>query len=230
MSLVEYPPLRPQNLFRTLEAKVPRKFLRDIKNRLQFGLTGPLSDEPLFVSPADVTQSYCPDPRNGAPKFRRYHSGKVRGGDWDLSTIPLKDSDKFESCEMHFVGGVPWEQTPIFDRHYRVIAERGASDGCRSRQDLLHRYSQLDKLFESVQRTGRLLLRCEVDSYFRREHGGIFVHINRKGQPLRSGGGEHRFSIARILNLPEIPVQSGVIHAQAVESGDLARLRQSIYA
>lgn len=229
MSLVDYPPLRPSNLRRTLEAQVPQKFLRDLRNRLVLGLSAPLSDELLFVDPATITQVYVPNPDQKAPRLRRHDSGRVLGGDWDLSVRPLVNGVKFRSCKAHFEDNVPWEHTEVFDKHLRVIADKGESDGCRTTDELLQRYERLDHLYADVKARGRLLPRHEVDEYFRREHGGIFVHIDRHGRPLRQGGGEHRFSIARLLNLPEIPVQPGVIHPDALRDGHLATLRRSIF-
>ncbi|MGY3439468.1 MULTISPECIES: hypothetical protein [unclassified Marinovum] len=229
MAPIEYPPFRPSNLFRTLEAKVPQKFARDLLNRFRFRDNAPLSDEVLFVPLKDVHAAYAPDPKRGAPEFRRRHSGLVRGGDWDQSFGPITDSPKYLACHAHFVNGVPWEDTGLFERHFETIAKKGQSDGCRTLDDLKRRYAGVDALYEEVSRTRRLRPRSDLPGYFRREHGGIFVHIDRDGRALRRGGGEHRFSIARILELPEIPVQPGVIHVDAVLAGHLERLRKSMH-
>ncbi|MCJ7872514.1 hypothetical protein [Phaeobacter sp. J2-8] len=229
MAFIEYPPLRPTNIFRSLEAKVPRKFARDMANRMRFGTHAPLSDEPLFVPLADVHATYVPNPAQGAPKFRRQYSGHVEGGDWDLSITPLVDSAKYLACRAHFVDGVAWQDTGLFERHLKIIAKNGQSDECRTLDDLKRRYDRIDALFETVKRAGQLRPRSTLPDRFRREHGGIFVHIDRNGRAIRSGGGEHRFAIARILNLPEIPVQPGVVHLDAVARGHLQRLRQSIF-
>lgn len=230
MALVEYPPFRPENLFRALEAKVPQKFLRDVKNRVLYGARAPLSDETLYVRPRDITRRYVANPAEGAPLFRRRHSGLVKGGDWDLSTLPLAQSPKYHACLAHWVDGISWEQTGIYDLHLDRIARNGVSDACRTLDDLKARYERLDRLFDQVQREGRLRDACQIEHYFRREHGGVFVHIDRHGRPLRNGGGEHRFLIAHILDLPEMPVQPGVIHLDALREGNVARLRRSIHA
>lgn len=229
MALNDYPPLKPGNFLRALEAKVPQKFARDILNRLRFRDKAPLSDEALFVPLTDVHAAYHPDPKNGAPAFRRRHSGLVRGGDWDLSTRPLKESFKHLACRLHFVDGLPWEETGVYERHLRNIEKHGQSDGCRTLEDLKRRYAGVDRLYDEVSQSRRLRPRSEVPGYFRREHGGIFVHIDRNGRALRRGGGEHRYAIARILDLPEIPVQPGVIHIDALRHGHLDRLRHSIH-
>lgn len=227
MSLTDYPPIQPGNIFRSIEAKVPQKFLRDMINRARFGTEAPLSDEALYVPLGDVHATYAPG--KGAPHFRRTHSGQVRGGDWDLSVKPLVDTVKYLACKAHFVDGKDWADTGIFERHLEIIARNGQSDGCRTLEDLKRRYGRIDALFAETQATGRFRPRCDLPSYFRREHGGVFVHIDRDGRAIRRGGGEHRFAIARILKLPEIPVQPGVIHASAVRDGHIQRLRRSVH-
>ena len=230
MTFISYPPYRPENIWRTMEAKVPLKFLRDRYNRLVFGPDAPLSDEPLYVNPHDITRRYVPDRAKGAPVFRRRHSGLVRGGDWDLSLRDHEKGVKFLACKAHWQDGLSWEETGIFDMHLDRIARKGVSDECRTLDDLKARYAKLDDVFETVRREGRLKLFSERSDGFRREHGGIMVHFDRNGLPLRHGGGAHRFAIAHILNLPEMPVQAGVIHLEAVRGGHLARLRRSVHA
>ena len=158
MAPIEYPPLKPGNFLRALEAKVPQKFVRDILNRLRFRDQAPLSDAALFVPLQDVHAAYAPDPGKGAPEFRRRHSGLVRGGDWDLSIKPLEDSFKHIACRLHFLEGKPWEDTGVYERHLQNIAKRGESDGCRTLEDLKRRYAGIDRLYEEVSRSRRLRL------------------------------------------------------------------------
>jgi hypothetical protein len=227
MPISDYPPYRLANLPRTLETRVPVKALRDRLNRLRFGADGPRSDEPLFVDPAALTLGYRPDPGHGAPAFRRGDSGRVVGGDWDRSVAPLGDTVKAAAIRRHFLDGVPWEDTGIFEATMAHIARKGQSDGLRSLDDVRARYAAVDALHDEVRQTGRLRLRCELPGWFRREHGGILAHVARDGRVLKAGGGVHRLTIAQILGLPEVPVQVGVVHPGAVAAGHLARLRRS---
>ena len=194
--------------------------------RMRYGRRGPLSDECLWVKPADATVQYRSSLERGALNFRRASSGKILGGDWDLNTAPIGSSVKFKACMAHFRDGVPWEETGLFEEMKARIARDGVADGCRTYDDILARYAALDAVAEDARRLGRLKARSELPGHaFRREHGGIFGHINRAGQFLRAGGGQHRFAMAKALNLSLMPVQVGVIHAQAFEDGALERLR-----
>ncbi|SNR26532.1 hypothetical protein [Puniceibacterium sediminis] len=227
MSFADHPTLHPLNLGRTIEAHVPRKALRDWWNRVLYGPDAPLSDECIYVRPRDVIYGYAKDA--GKRPLRRHESGRVVDGDWDLQRYSLESHLKLDSSRMHFVEGVPWEQTPLYDSLMRAISKGHTPDGCATREDVLARYAALDRVFEDVQRLGRLLTRAEMPEYFRREHGGILIHLGRDGTFLRASGGMHRFAIAKILDLPEIPAQLGVVHPQALYMNLLAPLRKSIH-
>jgi len=228
MPLVAYPPLQLRNLRRSLEAHVPIKALRDVVNRVRFGPEAPLSDECLWIDPRKITHSYRPDPKSGtAPLFRRHASGKVVGGDWDRSVIALGQNPKYKACIARYRDGVPWEETGLYEEMLARIKRHGSFDGLRSFEDIERRYATLDKVAQDARRTGRLKARRELDgSYFRREHGGVMAHIARDGTLLRGGGGQHRFALAKALDLPLIPVQLGVIHRNAFEAGILGDLRK----
>ncbi|MCA0961252.1 hypothetical protein [Salipiger bermudensis] len=226
MSLRDHPTLHPANLKRTIAARVPQKAMRDLWTRLRFGPGAPRSDELIFVAPADVRYVYVIDGTAGAPRFKRRDSGLVRGGDWDLSRAPLPETRAMRVVREHFVEGKTWAETGIVDYHLEIIAKKGISEGLRSTQDIMARYETFDRVFEEAQRTGRLRTRRELPGYFRREHDGIYFHIARDGEPLRGGGGRHRFAMATILGLADVPAQLGVIHPDAVRAGHLERLRK----
>lgn len=209
---------------KAIGAGVHIKAVRDITNRLRFGPDAPKSDELIWVRTKDVTDWYKPDPANGAPKFRRRHSGMVAAGDWDLSRKPLGSHMKLNSIRDHYLRGEPWQQTKLFDWMMQQIAENGQIDTCRSKEDLIARYERLDRIYDEAQRTGTLRPHGSVNAT-RGEHGGILVHIARDGTPLRDGGGMHRFAIAMVLDLARVPAQLGVIHPQALKAGVLTDLR-----
>lgn len=215
-------------LVRAIEAHVPRKVGRDILNRLRFGRRAPLSDMPIFAVPREITEFYAPG--GGYPRLRRQQSGLVLGGDWDLQRTDVEDNIKLISCRMRWEGGADWQDTPVFRWMLRAIGQGQAPDACRSPEDVARRYGALDRVFEETRARGRLLLRRELPGFFRREHGAVLLHVARDGTLLRAGGGQHRFAIAKILDLPEMPAQLGVVHRQALDSGVLERLRVSRYA
>lgn len=214
--------IHPHRIRRTIAAQVPRKAARDLWNRWRYGPDAPLSDAAIFVSARQI--AYAFRPRNAGERFRRHQSGAVIGGDWDQSRVPVADNTKVQSCYMRFVDGADWSDTPIYRRHVAEIAAGAAPDGMRSIADLNARCAALDLLYAEARATGRLQCVSERPEAFRREHGGVLVHVGRDGTCLRSGGGWHRFAIAHVLDLAAMPAQIGVVHPQAIASGALARL------
>ncbi|MGR3270725.1 hypothetical protein [Thalassococcus profundi] len=217
-----------KHLQRAVRNQVPRKTMRDIYNRLRYGAGAPLSDETVWLPLAEITRGYRPDPAKGAPVLRRRLSGMVLGGDWHLSSAPLEPSEKDVSCRMHFIEGRPWEETPIWERHTGEIARGHSPDGCRTIDELRGWYARRDAAFRAIRRAGTLTAAAALPDRVRREHGGILVHIGPNGTYLRSGGGAHRFAIAQLLGLTYIPVQVGVVHRDAVLSGEYAKLHKGL--
>ncbi|ETW12663.1 hypothetical protein ATO8_11614 [Roseivivax marinus] len=213
---------RPR-LMRMIEAGVPRKALRDLKNRVLYGRDAPLSDECVWIDPREITGIYA---RGGKTVFRRRHSGTVADGDWDLSWRPIDEAKKIAACNRHFVQGESWEETGIIDEMMARIARAGVFDGCRTREDVHRRYERIDRMYEEIARVRRLEPVISRPERFRREHGGVLVHIDRTGRPMLAGNGNHRLAIARILGLERIPAQIGAIHRQALEAGVMTDLRR----
>ena len=152
----------------------------------------------------------------------------VQGGDWDTHRVDVLTSTKRVSCRMRWVDGADWEETPIIRQMAEQVARGMAPDECRTYEEILARYRRLDRIFEETRARGRLLDMEELpDFHYSRAHGATLVHVARDGTCLRSGGGSHRFAIAHVLDLPEMPAQLGVIHPQALAAGHLARLRRS---
>ena len=140
----------------------------------------------------------------------------VRGGDWDLETLPLEEHFVYASIRAHFGEGVPWDRTAI-----HTVAMQGARSGVptyhgsRSEEDLKRRLDQLDHLYEVVRthgyRSQKELDRGTTAVPLRRrrqrpeEFDEIVVHVDRHGRFLFLDG-IHRLSIAKVLSVPKIPV------------------------
>jgi hypothetical protein len=212
-------------LARAVEAHRPQKAMRDVTNLLLYGRSSPLSDMAIFPAAAEVNFRYVPRARH---RLRRQHSGRVLAGNWDESRADVNTEHKLVSCRMRWQEGADWEETPIYRTLIAKIEQGYVPDGCRTREDLNERYARLDHIFHETRARGRLLRMAELpDDFYRREHGATLIHVARDGTCLRSGGGAHRFAIAKILDLPEFPAQLGVIHPDALRAGHLDRLRKS---
>jgi hypothetical protein len=215
---------RPENWQRSLRNHVPQKALRDVMNRLRFGDAVPPSDSAVFVRNSDLTLSW--DRAASPVKLWRRDSCRVVPGDWDRYRKPGLGGLRMESCRMRYLDGADWEETPQYQRMMMLVGRGERPAGCRNPEDVKQRYEALDRMVAETRARGRFLTREELPDCFRREHGGILVSLAGDGVLLRTGGGGHRFAIAKVLDLPEVPVQLGAIHPDALRDGHLAALRR----
>jgi hypothetical protein len=148
----------------------------------------------------------------------------VIDGDWDLHTEPLDQSWKIAACLARFRDGRAWEDTGVFERMSEMIAQRGQFDSCRTLDHVKARYAGIDVLCNDIQTNG---FRDETQSRWGtpRLPEGVFIHIDRDGEPVFGAIGNHRMGIARALELTRIPAQLGVVHLQAVAKTALNRYR-----
>ncbi|MGJ8605018.1 MAG: hypothetical protein ACSHXH_12905 [Marivita sp.] len=200
--------------------------LRDLLNRVMQGHGAPRAQERIWIDPRALGRVYT---RNAAqtPDFKRRHSGMVIGGDWDRQTEPVDQSWKIAACLSRFRDGVSWKDTGIYDRMAQMIAQRGLFDSCATHADIIARYEQIDALYSDILENG---FRDQTIRAFgtARLPEGVFVHIDRHGDPIFGAIGNHRVGIARALGLSRIPAQLGVIHSKALAHGALDRFRGHI--
>ena len=173
----------------------------------------------------------APDQLQQAPlelRFGRADSGRVVGGDWDRDQVEILSFWKMKAAVQHWRDGVPWEETGIYDHMLETIKLRGSKvDGCDDMDDIVDRYERLDRLFEHVRRSGRLATSAELGRLPARcEVNGIYVHVDRNARPLFGSGGFHRLAIAKVLELPVVPAQLGVVHTIALPNWQRLKERQ----
>ncbi len=192
---------------------------------------GRSSDVPkvIYVDPQRILYSTI-------PRVYRPTKGKnafigVLGGIWDRFTADFENTTVYKSLQKRFVRGYNWEQTEIYQNSLSAI-EVGASawNDCRSESDLKDRCEYLDKLFRSIKQHGyqpnasTIIERgaCNkqnvedfvvVNGYCVPDE--IRIGVGRHGEYIRLGGGRHRLTIARILNLDYIPVVIIMTHKNA---------------
>ncbi|WP_292309315.1 hypothetical protein [Marivita sp.] len=173
-----------------------------------------------------MTRIYTRNPAQ-TPDYKRRHSGMVLAGDWDQRTEPIDESWKIAACLAHFRDGVAWEETGIYDRMHEMVKTRGQFDSCRTMEDIVARYQTIDALYADILKNG---YRDETVHRLGspRLPEGVYVHLDRHGDPIFGAIGNHRLAIARALGLTRIPAQLGVVHPDAIERNALKRLRRDI--
>lgn len=211
---------------------ISRKALRHIKqiskllkvdliNILKYKKNAPFSCERLFVKPSNI--NFMLDPSIDLDsKLQRSSTGTVMGGDWDLSITPFTELDKYKICYARFSENKSWKDSNAYDLMLYLMEKEPGIDACHNIDDVVTRYDKLDDIFLSIKDSRKLLNAGEVNKKVFREDGGIYVHIGRNGNLIFGLGGCHRLSIAKILELDEIPVQLGVVHESAISNWTIA--------
>ena len=202
---------------------------KDLKNKAKYGLNAPVFAERIYIKPAECNQAIHSE---AIKKITGLHPRKASGfvvhGKWPVDEQEgLMDVDKLpkvQFCYRHFVDGVPWEETGVYEHMASLIEKRGKVDGCANSNDVVQRYQNLDQLYSQVKQEKALRKTKEVKKGVFREYGSVLIHIGPGGKPFFGGGGAHRFAIAKILNLEYIPAQIGCVHVSAIPT--LKKLRR----
>lgn len=143
---------------------------------------------------------------------RNFHGRFVAGGDWDIASKPF---DLLPAAIQIFREGRRPQETDEYRRHLTRIEEGKLAwtRGCRNQQELDQYYADLVSAFEDIRANG---YRTQVELG---NDGGdeIRICIDRHGQLCVFGGGTHRLSIAKLLELEQIPVVLKRVHEEWVE-------------
>lgn len=177
------------------------QFFYDAKNFSFFGAHYPRYAERLYFKPTAI----MPVMGGGA----RY--GQIIS-DWPTLRCEIVGQiSPIKEVLSHFMHGISWTETGLYERMEKQLSERGYVDGCRSMTDVYRRYENLDRLYDETARIGRLKTQSEVATLNIREFGGITFHIDADGELVFSRIGQHRMAIALALELTEAPFALGAV-------------------
>jgi len=162
----------------------------------------------LWVAPVDVVATT-------AERIPEDLRGRVIGGDWDVTSVPLDELAVWRGLEQRLRQGRAWADTDLAPERYRP----GAPNAGRRPHELtpaalLERYGRLDALAASLLRDG-WVAHHDVGAPFVRE---MAVAIGRDGRLIRNSGGLHRLVMAHLLGLERIPCRVLVEHTALDES------------
>lgn len=164
----------------------------------------------LSVPPADVSHY------NDALRLN-WGLGRVQGGDWDGDEHcrQMRETRLYRSLEQRFDHGGDWAETDLY-RWARERFERGASvRGYDTLEEFREvRCAYIDELYRSIEQAGYQPNAAAThdpasddnafeDAYA--NHLDPLVAIGRSGE-IYWLEGNHRFAIASLLDLEEIPV------------------------
>jgi len=149
----------------------------------------------------------------------------VIGGQWDQNKIQFDDYFAHRSLVDRYENGFDWEETELFEWRQSNIKSGKSPRELSSIDELQEYLNKIDELYKSISgggyKTQRKLIehnpaqaRLTNNDSFNAALHEICVNIGRNGELIKRGSGQHRLSIAKILDLDEIPVIVKTRHAE----------------
>lgn len=143
-----------------------------------------------------------------------YKNGAILGGDWDLYKSEYSKSIQLKEFEERFVDKKAWEETNFYQR-FKKHSDTNNLRNAKNWEDFKTRYLyEWDKLYDDIKING-----YKSNYELTGKPMEVVVCISRTGEIMRTpfGGGNHRFAIAKILDIKEIPVVVSVWHKQYID-------------
>jgi hypothetical protein len=161
----------------------------------------------LYVDPAKITHIAT------GLFFDIFGQCILEGGDWDKNPLPIEKSIVYQSLHQMFVEGVDWERTSLF-AYIMERVEKGIPQwGCKTVEDVkVRRKNELITLYNDLKQNSVIKTQAELRGQWLNDE--ITVAIDRNGKLLFANNGTHRFFLARILGLKQVPVMVYKRHAE----------------
>lgn len=192
---------------------VRRAAVQDLTQLIKYGIKTPKLCERVYV---DIRKVNLWLPPNG-DWWRE--SGRVLGGDWEDGIESLETNRTLTYSKMHWQEGQDWvniRETLLKEgsagvAEFAVLESLGSSSEtkCSVAKARLESY---EKLYLELAATKKFKSRAELPVPHFREHGGILIHFDSKGRLIFGARGNHRFAIAKLLDLDRVPVMVGLVH------------------
>ncbi len=137
---------------------------------------------------------------------------RVIDGDWDLLGKKFEDSMFYQAFKQRITEGQSWENTFYYQWGLKLIKEEEEGKRNYLLKKWVERFKQLENLYKNIKRNGiknkkdlliikDWIIRIESTTFL----DNISIDIGRNGE-LLTVHGKHRLSIAKLLNLPLVPV------------------------
>lgn len=131
----------------------------------------------------------------------------VEDGNWDLRKVP---------CTIHstvldlFIRGKSFRETEQYKHMLEGLrlGKYEVCSGCRTESEVDDYFAKLIQTFEDIKKNGYKTQK-ELGNKGQNE---IHILIDRNGQFIQTGGGTHRLSMAKLLNIEYVPIKITKIH------------------
>ncbi len=136
-------------------------------------------------------------------------TGLILNGDWDLNKKKINDLLSFAVFKKRYLEGKEWEETSYYDKYKNRIKVEGMARQCKTWKEFKQKKLMIwDELFKDIKDNGYKKQSDPDDE--------IEVGVSREGEIILIDG-QHRFAIAKILNLEEIPVVVNYWHKEYLD-------------
>jgi 2-polyprenyl-3-methyl-5-hydroxy-6-metoxy-1,4-benzoquinol methylase len=169
----------------------------------------------------DVDKIFWVDPKKiqylSLEEFQSHNDkGKTIGGDWDLLERRFEELDVHVAFKERFIQGKKWESTIYYQRVMDELNKGRFLWDCKTQIDFDNRLKKLEMLFETIKNNG-----YKSQQEIQPKHNPdptklddeVTINIGRNGDLLFNDGA-HRLSIAKLLNIPKIPIKITVRHPE----------------
>ena len=135
--------------------------------------------------------------------------GEVVGGNWDMHNNKFTEIWEYKAIKQRYKNDIPWQKTEFFNKHLEMIERHGESYECENKSELLEKCQRYESILHNIKEKG---YKTQREQRRAKPHKEITVNISRNGRLLFNGGGRHRLSIAKVLDLECIPIVVKVRH------------------
>lgn len=144
--------------------------------------------------------------------FRCAEHGDVLGGDWDSAGVKFTELAEWTLIEERFGEGIPWRETSVYEDLVASVERGHRMYGCSTVAELHERFRYLTAVKESIASDGYRRVDGDAPDGVGVGHDGaaaldeVTIDIGRDGELLHHTNGRHRLALAKVLDVPEIPV------------------------
>jgi len=139
--------------------------------------------------------------------------GAVRDGLWDTGSDEFTELTVYKGIEERFRDNKDWIDTTLYTKHNARIRAGKRSYGCNTTRQLKNKLHDIDDLYKEI-KTNNYKTQQQLEGSIFDE---ITVNIGRNGSVLFNRNGRHRLSIAKVLDLDQIPVFVMVRHEELLK-------------
>ncbi len=138
---------------------------------------------------------------------RRWHAGRVLGGDWDFARQTLDDYHLSRIVHERFIERRDWREIHYIRRALKKVkrGERAWGGRCSTKAEVLARCSYIDGLHERLLAGGYRADAADDFTHF-------LVNIGRDGEVIRNNDGKHRIILSRLIGIAHLPARVLVRH------------------